>query len=745
MNLKNKILFLALGAAFVFVSHGYACTAAVMDKAITKNGRPMIWKIRNWSLYGGRTLTLNHNGRDYIALNSLSQDYPLMALGQNGISIGNTLMNDIGTSGNNSGPMRRSSTEDDYDTLDEFWERYQDGTNLVAASYVMLDRFGETRMFEIGNSVAAQYFPTNAYSTEGTSNFIVRINASWLNKTGDYNGERWRSATNAISQAVSENDLTPKRVVQKILREGAHALRDNTPQAMVTEGVCGTNEDVRLTTLYALNGRPRGSMVVPFWAAVTNQTDFPYSSSSMIGNLADNIYTYNSSDRDWANAQLLAAEDTFFAAIDRIMPFWRINYPGDDVLARVERECDSDAYHVLNAIYSYRATKTNYAPTVVISNMPGSSSVQFLSQADDVDGTVVSVYWNFGDGTFSTNRNPVHSYSSTNLFLVSCTAFDDNGARLTDWKYVEGRVCEADYTLPFEETFEAGSTNMAGSIGALSGQHGWTGGGVVQSNLVHNGVQALSLRNAVASHNFLGDSTNVEITFWSQPVVSEVAPDNIPTQAAAVFYVNTNRQLVAYNSTNATVIESPVFSDDWNKIIVSCDFISKAWNLSLNNIQVVTNFDFYGSPSTFSVIEFIEASVDSTSYIDDITVVDSSDEPDTDGDGLPDDWEADHFGDLDAKPGDLATNGINTMVECYIAGLDPTSSTNRFQLSIVRSPSSVLRWNSVSSRIYAVYWSSNLFSDFTLLEGDLTGGVFTNTSHVAEEKGFYKIKVELEP
>ncbi len=732
---KNKILFLALGAAFVFVSHGYACTAAVMDKSITKNGRPMIWKIRNWSLYGGRALTLNHNDRDYIALNSLTQDYPLMALGQNGVSIGNTLMNDIGTSGENSGPMRLSCSDDDYDTLDEFWERYQDGANLVAASYVMLDRFGETRMFEIGNSVAAQYFPTNAYSTEGTSNFIVRINASWLNKTGDYNGERWQSATNAISQAVSENDLTPKRVVQKILREGAHAIRDNTPQAMVTEGVCGTNEDVRLTTLYALNGRPRGSMVVPFWAAVTNQADFPYSSSSMIGTLADNIYTHNSSDRDWANAQLLAAEDTFFAAIDRIMPFWRINYPGDEVLARVEKECDSDAYHVLNAIYSYRATKTNYAPTVVISNMPGSSSVQFFSQADDVDGTVVSVYWNFGDGAFSTNKNPVHSYSSTHLFLVSCTAFDDNGARLTDWKYVEGRVCEADYTIPFEETFEAGSTNMAGSIGALSGQHGWTGeaGATVQTGTVRAGAQALSLLSATASHSFLGAQDDVTVEFQAKFVRGAVSLSDTGS-AVAIFHINDDGHLVAYSNETSITLSGTTLSNDWHSFEAQLDYATQTWNLWVDEELLVNNFAFYSAQSNFQKIAFTSGS--QAAFLDEIHVTNRFD---SDGDGLPDEWE-NPFGGL--NPSDMASNGVNTVMEAYIAGLDPTDPSSLFNVSNVRN---ILQWSNASDRVYTIYWTSNLITGFGApWKSNITGGAFTDTLHNVENENFYKLEVGLE-
>ncbi len=120
---------------------------------------------------------------------------------------------------------------------------------------------------------------------------------------------------------------------------------------------------------------------------------------------------------------------------------------------------------------------------------------------------------------------------------------------------------------------------------------------------------------------------------------------------------------------------------------------------------------------------------------------------DADGDGLPDEWENNWFGHLDVNPGDSASNGVNTVFEAYIAGLDPASPTNRFLLSSVFSPSSsVLSWNSLSGRVYTVYWTSNLLDSFQTLETNVswTPAIFTDTTHAAEDKGFYKIEVELE-
>ncbi len=300
------------------------------------------------------------------------------------------------------------------------------------------------------------------------------------------------------------------------------------------------------------------------------------------------------------------------------------------------------------------------------------------------------------------------------------------------------------YALPWQETFENDGTN-AGTLGDLDAQHGWTGGGTVQNSEVHGGAQALSLSNAVVSHTFVDNASNIWITLWSHPVFSEEAPENIPADSAAVFYINTNRQLVAYNSTNATTIESPIFSNGWNKIELSCDFISKVWNLSLNDVPMVGNFAFYGSPASFGLLELAEASRDGTSFFDSIIVTDSSD--DSDGDGLPDSWENQYWpGDLSQSPGDLSSNGVDTVYSAYIAGFDPTDEYAAFLISDLQplTSESILEWTAASGRVYTIYWTSNLLAGFGIpMQTNYSGGAFTDATHGAENEGFYKIDVQI--
>jgi hypothetical protein len=121
---------------------------------------------------------------------------------------------------------------------------------------------------------------------------------------------------------------------------------------------------------------------------------------------------------------------------------------------------------------------------------------------------------------------------------------------------------------------------------------------------------------------------------------------------------------------------------------------------------------------------------------------------DSDSDGLPDDWETQYFGGAtNANPAAMAANGVNTIYETYIAGINPTDPAAQFDLSIQQlAAQRLLQWNSVTGRIYSVYGSTNLLNGFQPLETNIVWPQNSWTGQVSEsQNNFYRIKVQLAP
>jgi PKD repeat protein len=61
---------------------------------------------------------------------------------------------------------------------------------------------------------------------------------------------------------------------------------------------------------------------------------------------------------------------------------------------------------------------------------------EFQSTSADIDGEVVKLRWDFGDGTASTELTPSHQYKQDGIYLVYLTAIDDDGAQSDEFGMV---------------------------------------------------------------------------------------------------------------------------------------------------------------------------------------------------------------------------------------------------------------------------------------------------------------------
>jgi len=89
-----------------------------------------------------------------------------------------------------------------------------------------------------------------------------------------------------------------------------------------------------------------------------------------------------------------------------------------------------------NSIYVRQNELTNTPPVADFRYTIRNTRVTFTDQSTDSDGTIVSWFWDFGDGKTSTEKNPRHSYWGYGTYEATLTVTDDDGERSSRSKNV---------------------------------------------------------------------------------------------------------------------------------------------------------------------------------------------------------------------------------------------------------------------------------------------------------------------
>lgn len=184
---------------------------------------------------------------------------------------------------------------------------------------------------------------------------------------------------------------------------------------------------------------------------------------------------------------------------------------------------------------------------------------------------------------------------------------------------------------------------------------------------------------------------------------------------------------------NGNITNAPLFVDAANG---GFWLQSNSPCINWGNNSVVSNAtDLAGNP------RIVEGTVDMGAYEYQGTVGLT----DSDSDGINDDWERQHGG--NQRPDATCSNGVNTILQAYIAGLDPNDPQSKFQTSgfCPLTSGNALQWQGVSGRVYAIYYSTNLLNGFQPLATNIpwTAGCYTDSVHNAQSQGYYKIDVKL--
>jgi hypothetical protein len=408
---------LRLLAAFVAVAiappAAWACTTAVISGKATDDGRPLLWKNRDFSQPNNEVVYFHNEGLPFVAVvNAGGGQSVYMGVNTAGFCIENSLSKDLtGEAGDGPGNgrlMKRAlaqcRTVADFEQL---LERTNAEGRRTRASFGVIDAHGGAAMFEAGPRSFVKFDANDPrHAPQG---FIVRSNFSAKGRSlprvdeqspldDVYSAERFRRGCRLCRDGIESGRLDAHYVLRHVARdlsdaqgtplpgsvngEAGSALppeidtdktlnRRTTVSAVVFQGV-RPGEDPRLTTMWVLLGQPAFSVAVPCWAAageVHPSLDGPeVSRLCTLSRILRDLH-YRDGDETLHRGVLphvwqstFAVEDAIYDRTQQELAAWRAKSPSAEDLASSHRQACEKAVECLGTLSQGEEVRSSLAP-----------------------------------------------------------------------------------------------------------------------------------------------------------------------------------------------------------------------------------------------------------------------------------------------------------------------------------------------------------------------------------------------
>ena len=350
------IVFLLIG---IFIQDIDACTTAVISGKYTKDGKPLLWKHRDtWSV-NNKIMHFKDGKYEYTALvNSVDKKGKSIWIGFN--SEGFSIMNSASYNLNNDtikqtgleGRLMKKALQN-CANIDDFEQMLKDMPKpmRLEANFGVIDAQGGAAYFELSNF---KYVKIDANDpTVAPFGYVIRTNYSHTGKMGKGGGYiRYVTANKVFDDAVKNNNLSAKTIIQKGSRNMTHSLTeddlwvyDNLPantnkyvtfidyiprsgssSSVIVEGV-NKGENAENTVMWTVLGFPLTSVTIPVWLHTNMQLpkvltydetlkDAPLCHYAL--ELKKEVYSYNwgASSKNYININvLLNADKTGFLQV----------------------------------------------------------------------------------------------------------------------------------------------------------------------------------------------------------------------------------------------------------------------------------------------------------------------------------------------------------------------------------------------------------------------------------------------
>jgi len=341
------------------------CTIGVACGMSTQDGRPMIWKTRDYISEPNNVVHYN-NSMDYsfIYVAGAGSSGVRMGVNEHGVAIANSSSSDL-PDGSDTGLLNGDLLRQGLGsclTVEEF-QGILDNTNITGrrtnGNFVIIDSTGAASLFEVGEKVYWRYD-----ASDYTSGYILRTNFS-INGGGSSGIERFNRTTELVGDFYSGDSLNYKSILRYQMRDfsdiesnpysvpydgtiGAaphgyidtekSICRNTSVSAVVITGII-PGEFPELSTMWTILGQPATSVALPYWPI-----DFPpeeadgeyYSPLCKVSlQIKDQLFDYNSDasfintykllngsgDGLWTNT--FPYEDNVFSEVEAFLTTWR--------------------------------------------------------------------------------------------------------------------------------------------------------------------------------------------------------------------------------------------------------------------------------------------------------------------------------------------------------------------------------------------------------------------------------------
>ncbi|MEN8254624.1 MAG: hypothetical protein ABFR33_04055 [Verrucomicrobiota bacterium] len=409
----------------------------------------------------------------------------------------------------------------------------------------------------------------------------------------------------------------------------------------------------------------------------------------------------------------------------------------------------------------------------------GGSLTNVFSEFDTNDVYEITVDVDFGTSTYdvtASNLTDGTSGSFAGLGFENAKTSSDftNNISLRINPFYETLWVDDVNVNGYSDNFEEPAFKTLVSFSNIEGQASWVvtaGSAYVYSNspaILGGGDQELGLLSgALAYRNISGNNLDTNMTcqfkvgrtadMTGQMRLGAGGADN-----AAIIHIDFDSAsgIGVYDGGTGNYVNvwSEFDSNDVYQVKTEIDFATQTYDITIDNLTDATSaslntVDFEHAKTlgdftdSLATLRF-DAQTHSL-WVDDILLYGPLSLVDSDGDGLPDTWELGYYSHItdNVTSNDIVANAVNTALQAYIAGFDPTDSGAFFIITDISDSAGnpVIQWNQAVGRQYDIYWSPNLTLGFAPLHPDFVGGSYTDTVNGANSEGFYKIDVEVAP